>query len=102
MPDCEGAVPGRNLGGPVGEAVRQMEQGIGRLKLAAQVGDQAQVDDPVLADDHPADGAEQPLVDLPNLYRTLDSTTAYGYPSSIERRRTLFIRLLGAAGSRGR
>lgn len=65
-------------------------------------GDQAQVDDPVLAYDHPADGAEQPLVDLPNLYRTLDSTTLYGYPSRIERCSTLFIRLVDAASSRGR
>ena len=69
---------------------------------SCEEGDQAQFDDPVLADDHPSDGAEQPLVDLPDLDRTLDSTTLYGYPSSIERRRTLFIRLLGAAGSRGR
>ena len=46
-------------------------------------GDQAQVYDPILAHDHPADGAEQPLVDLPDLDRTLDSTTSYGYPSRI-------------------
>ena len=33
--------------------------------------------------DHPANRAKQPLVDLPDLDRTLDSTTAYGYPSRI-------------------
>jgi len=41
--------------------------------------DQAQLNDPVLAYDHPADRAEQPLIDLPNLYR--DLTTLYDYPS---------------------
>jgi hypothetical protein len=52
---------------------------------ACQKRDQAQVNYPVLADDHPAHGAEQPLVDLPYLYRTLDPTTVYGYPSRIKR-----------------
>src|SRR5918994_1112474 len=45
--------------------------------------DQAQVDDPVLAHDHLADRPKQPLIDLPNLYRTLYPTTLYGYPSRI-------------------
>src|SRR5215211_3354785 len=40
VPKDESTFSSRNLGGPVGEAVRQMEQGISRLKLAAQVGDQ--------------------------------------------------------------
>src|SRR5215207_6941171 len=44
-------------------------------------GDQAQLHDPVLAHYHPAYRAKQPLVDLPNLYRTFDPTTLYGYPS---------------------
>ena len=52
---------------------------------SGEEGDQAQVDDPVLADNHPADGSKQPLVALPNLYRTLDPTTVYGYPSRIRR-----------------
>ena len=47
--------------------------------------DQAQVNHPVLAHDHPADRAEQPLVDLPDLYLTFDPTTVYGYPSRIRR-----------------
>jgi hypothetical protein len=50
---------------------------------SGEEGDQAQVDDPVLTDDHPADRAKQPLVDLLDLDRTFDSTTAYGYPSRI-------------------
>src|SRR5215210_9232320 len=40
VPHFEGTIPGRDLGGPVGEAVRQVEQGIRRLKLTTQVGDQ--------------------------------------------------------------
>src|SRR5918994_1542601 len=50
---------------------------------SGEEGDQAQVDDPVLTDDHPADRAEQPLIDFPDLDRTLYSTMAYGYPSRI-------------------
>ncbi len=52
---------------------------------SCEEGDQAQVNYPVLTHDHPADGSKQPLVDLPNLYRTLDPTTVYGYPSRIRR-----------------
>jgi hypothetical protein len=52
---------------------------------SCEEGDQAQVNYPVLTHDHPADGSKQPLVDLPNLYSTLDPTTAYGYPSRIRR-----------------
>src|ERR671912_1243921 len=40
VPDLESAVPGSNLGSPVGEPVRQMEQRVRRLEPAAQVGDQ--------------------------------------------------------------
>jgi hypothetical protein len=38
--------------------------------------DEAQVHDPVLANDHAAYGAAQPPVDLPNLGRTLDLPTS--------------------------
>ena len=52
---------------------------------AGEERDQAQVNHPVLAHDDPAHGATQPLVDLPDLDRTLDPTTLYGYPSRIKR-----------------
>jgi hypothetical protein len=47
--------------------------------------DQAQVNYPVLTHDHPAHRATQPLVDLPDPYRTFDPTTLYGYPSRSKR-----------------
>src|SRR5829696_1983102 len=40
VPHLQRAVPGRDLGGPVGEAEGQMEQGIRRPKPSTQVGDQ--------------------------------------------------------------
>jgi hypothetical protein len=52
---------------------------------SGQKRDQAQVNDPVLADDHPADRTKQPLVYLPDLYLTFDPTAVYGYPSRIRR-----------------
>src|SRR5215211_9101393 len=45
---------------------------------AGEERDQAQVHNPVLAHDHPTNGASQPLVDRLDLYRTLDSTRLYG------------------------
>jgi hypothetical protein len=52
---------------------------------SCQKRDQAQINDPVLAHNHPADRTKQPLVDLPDLYLTFDPTTVYGYPSGIRR-----------------
>jgi hypothetical protein len=52
---------------------------------SCQKRDQAQINDPVLAHNHPADRTKQPLVDLPDLYLTFDPTAVYGYPSGIRR-----------------
>ena len=56
---------------------------------AGEEGDKTQVNHPVLAHHDPAHGAEQPLVDLPDLNRTPHPTTVYGYPSRLQRRRTI-------------
>ena len=65
---------------------------------SCQKRDQAQVNDPVLAHDHLADRAEQPLVDLSDLYLTFDRTTVYGYPSRI---RCYNATSIDAASARG-
>ena len=61
--------------------------------------DQTQIDDPVFAHYHPAHRAEQPLVDLPDLYLTFDPTTVYGYPSRFRRYNATSIDAASACGT---
>ena len=61
--------------------------------------DQTQIDDPVFAHYHPAHRAEQPLVDLPDLYLTFDPTPTYGYPSRIRRYNATSIDAASACGT---
>ena len=66
---------------------------------SCQKRDQAQINDPVFAHDHPAHRAEQPLVDLPDLYLTFNPTTVYGYPSRIRRYNATSFAAASACGT---